>query len=921
MSPARDPGETFLGVSMSVDPFAMLGLPRTRHSDAVVLQALGKRMSEIAGHARSQTPEANEIRLALHAAAAQLLDPQLQELLLSQEAPPSRSRAAALTASATRESQTEVAASPEPVSEVAHPLAHDALMVVAASGGWNASAMRRLAILAHARGIPSSEIPGVIASVLASPMPMTTPSEPIAGIDDRSSRVGSIVPAKPSSHGRRASLGVQLAPWIMGTLTVISLSFVWARLTESPERQHSQVEPTIEEQSDEAPSVAADPIEANPKLTPAGPEIVDVRTAARELIRLSGQRDTLDDARLDAFQRSHQQIAERWTELGTDDIGAIHNAVLELLYKVSSDPSRAQTIIASIGEPLRAPLTTPDELRAWVWSVGTLSRLSIERNLHTAIDSAIIGRLAGAMGDGVRTGSQGFNDGAMVALARSAQRLTAQQSGEPLWRAWLDQLGAVADPGGAVYTQTVLDAIEAVLLSDDDPTQSRAIFLSVEALASAVKLQPESLVAERLVAWHADDRITASDLSVVMRSMVSRSRIEGIDETLILSVGSGVSERMAVRASLESVLLGRDSGAAESVAAWQSIADQQLDRAPASRPVEQVARAVIMSRLSEAARATLWGNETQAQSVLANLSGDLDQMIRQIDESSTDYLGGDNASEWALKYIDAKQNIPVRQALLAELTRGNRTLGPVAAEVIVRDAFLGTPASVRAQAREVVLLYASSPAVLNAVLEYLPRIPRVESSSQLIESVALTRLPAVTSPSWSLRARQSVVDELLRRIAGVGEGQAIDFLVGQLRSSYEARLARTVLPDNSPDEAIELADAAEQLSAQWRQLAEQELEDVALLSQLDDLDHRRVGRLLLTIGSLDRFAAHQSGAVEAMALLVMAESPASRAEAEAIVAELSKKRRESRTILEQIVACEEAAVRLWKLRLRGSVPS
>jgi len=82
MSTPRNPGETFLGESVVSDPFALLGLPRQPVDDQTVLAALGARMDGIAKHPRSQTLEANELRLALHAAAAQLLDAQVQQLLL-----------------------------------------------------------------------------------------------------------------------------------------------------------------------------------------------------------------------------------------------------------------------------------------------------------------------------------------------------------------------------------------------------------------------------------------------------------------------------------------------------------------------------------------------------------------------------------------------------------------------------------------------------------------------------------------------------------------------------------------------------------------------------------------------------------------------------------------------------------------------
>ena len=779
--------------------------------------------------------------------------------------------------------------------------------------------MRRLAMLAHARGIASHEIPEVISSVLANPMRSATRIARSAPASDaettESPRIGSVLAASHIGLAGKASIGARLAPWVIGSITLVSLVLIWVRLTSSDADQRRNVPDgataaTSESAPSQAPTASVIPETIPTRMTP--------RDATRRISQLASDNRVFGDAELTQFRTAYESFSREWTSLSADQIGAVHDALLELLYRNSANPGNAQAILDVIGASMRSFSNEPEGFRAWVMSVATMSRLSMERNLPTSIDSAIIGRLTAALGQAASGTGQSFDDAVLLALNESATKLAATSESDRVWRVWLEQLAAVTTAGDDTYTAAVLDAIEQVMLTSEDPSQSRPVFQSLESLASAIKLDRGNQVSKRLLDWFANSRVTTSDLTVVMRPLIARSRADGIDESLIPPVGMGEAERGTLRSRLESVLLGKDAESVEAVASWMSIADQQLARSQPRKPAEIVARAVILSRLSAAARATLWGDRKLAESTLANLTGDVDQLISNSDPEPVDYLGGTNADEWAVKYIDAKQNIPIRQALLGELARNKRTLGPVAAEVIVRDAFLGTPATVRAQAREVVRLYADSPAILNGILEYLPRIPKIESSSELIEVVAYTRLPSVKSPAWSARARQACVDELLRRLAGIGEGQIVDSLANLLNESYGIRLGGTAASSQGSD-AIDLAQSASELSSMWRRLAEQEVEEMSLLSDLEDLDHRSVGRLLLAEGSLDQFAAHQVTAVECMAILVIAENPGMRDEVESIQSELAQARRSSKNILEQITATETAAVKLWRLRLGRSV--
>src|ERR1051326_5005477 len=74
----------FLGQEeASGGPFALLGLSPQSCTDELVLSALDRQIERIDHHAECDTPEADEVRLALHAAAAQLLDPIVRRHLIA----------------------------------------------------------------------------------------------------------------------------------------------------------------------------------------------------------------------------------------------------------------------------------------------------------------------------------------------------------------------------------------------------------------------------------------------------------------------------------------------------------------------------------------------------------------------------------------------------------------------------------------------------------------------------------------------------------------------------------------------------------------------------------------------------------------------------------------------------------------------
>lgn len=922
--PPPDPSLTFFGVSAGSDPFLLLGLPRVEADESAVLSALGVRMAEIARHVRSHTPEANELRLALHAAAAQLLDPQLQQLLLQQTSAKTPSNAESVEISDRSPVSPGVPSTAEHTASrsvsVASSLTHDLLRVVASHGGWNQHALRQLVMLAHARGVPSSELPTLVSRVLSTPMigaiPADTGAESTTHERHGQPRSGRIGATPSSSSGARrypTKIGSWVVPAVFAILTVGSLLFVWVRLTAETTRDgpnagaaDTPAPAAARRDAQEAPDPMAD--------VPPAPSM-SLEESTSLLREIASQDVVTQEAQNDAI-RALLTIAGSWNQLDADEVAAVHNQLVDLFYAGTSDSTFPLRLVEAIASPGTRTPRTSEELIGTTWAAGTLSRLSAERNLSTTVDASIIGRLSELMGEGYRTRTPGFTDGAAAALRGSARELSRASTDVGTWRTWLGILGKLHAPGSPEYDALVIGAIEELATLGAEPNQNRPVFESLQLLASELTLEEKNPASRALVGWLSDDRISVADLSVIMRPLISGAKVDGVSDGLVISAAADPSRRMTIRAELEERLLGIDAQASEAIEAWSRIMEQEIARNEGTSAVDLLVRAAARSRLSGAARDIFWGRYEDAQKTLSNLTADLDRLANSLGDDPNAYLGGDGALDWAERYLSARQNIPVRQALLAELTRGRHRLGSVAAETLVRDAVFGTPAAVRAQAQEVTRLYADSPAVANAFLEILPRMPKVESTVQLIETVTSTYLPSPSDPDWDHLARQALVETLLIRTSGVGEGQIIDQLSLILGESYRDRLPGQRISGSTP-EPSDLINHAHDLAQHWARSATSGSTSLDVQNRLESIQMKRVGRMTLAEGLISRFAAEQVSLVETMAIAIASERPNAASEIDSIMQTLSKRRRSAGDVLQQISAVEVAAVQLWHIRLGG----
>lgn len=187
-SDAPNPTSLFLGAeAASGGPFALLGIEPAHCDDRSVLAALQSRLDRVDGHIQAETPQADEVRLALHAAAAQLLDPSVRQLMVMRW---SEASASAALPQARRTTGPGVlparqALDPGPpspgVSTADRPSAsgpraslsallsieQDMIRLIARGGGWGPQTLREVALFAHARGLDVSQVPEAIRVITA----------------------------------------------------------------------------------------------------------------------------------------------------------------------------------------------------------------------------------------------------------------------------------------------------------------------------------------------------------------------------------------------------------------------------------------------------------------------------------------------------------------------------------------------------------------------------------------------------------------------------------------------------------------------------------------------------------------------------------------------------------------------------------
>lgn len=955
-------------------PLGLLGVSPESCTDEQIVVSLERQLDRVSQHAEGDTPEADEVRLALHAAAAQLLDKNVRRHVLAR-----------LGVSMPEGSASDAGAS----APSATSLEQDAILTLAMYGGWNQRSIQRLAAIAHARGLSSAAMAQSLQHLAAKRRrPASARRAGAAGqAGARPHSPASSDPAGPPEGGATSESELQdwhdaqarryIRNFVLGAggalVVLIGLTVYLVMLlvdagsgTRPPAPATGQTAPnapppgttgapTFAPPSGLPASVATDP---DPEATPATGKAaatgnaredgyVDPLLVVRTLRDAASQARSAPDESLPKFLGALQSLMSRWCRFDPQQRLAADSAVVDYLYAIAGAPSAAESAIAPIIQGVRQlpdsqtrdATIGPGDIWPSVWAAGFLTRASRERELPANVSNAIEAALSAAIGaDRPRLDAK-FESGAIPALRRipaallrwhTASARTKEApltSGAPL-APWIEAVTAIAGADANLRERLLAEGLEQVLLSAPEPREDKFVFEAIGELGTEIKWRKGGPARARLLAWFKDERVSIADLQTLTGVIATRSAAEGVDPMMVLSSGASGSDRERLRGQYVKAWGETGVGpAGETTTKWIEAARAEIARSESlDGEIAWLECAARLAELNEAAT-KLWRGEVEVVAGMVENAGVAADTARAGTIGTVTgaprppqpaFVQSEGDGRWLAAYLSAGRSIPERLQRLRELEESADPIGQADAELLVELACLETPSEVRSAAQRVVLKYSHLPVIVNGLLKTLPRAPKYSTVSRMIENVVHEPLPRATDPAWEYEARRALVQRLLELMAQNGDQAAVNDLASLVFESYAARAGLEPPSDDAALDAQSGANASAALWRQWRRSAEAVSPNPMAPVSLEAIDRRYAGRVSLASGPIQRFAADQVSIAELMAYVVSAEPGNGARDTGQVVQDLTSARREATHVFEQLMIVERAMLRLWLVRFEVS---
>ncbi|MFI4897317.1 MAG: hypothetical protein ACIARR_05785 [Phycisphaerales bacterium JB059] len=921
-SARRSPTAEFLGADAERGgPFSLLGLSPTVEREEEILAARERQMRRVDAHRLAETPEADEVRLSLYAAAAQLLNPMIRAQL------------------AVRWGAVEARSpEPSPLPEIGRPaggrtatLEHDAILALAMHGGWNRKALRHIASIAHARGLTSQDVAQTLRRIGRQRRPRAR-GAPVARIPApaRRSVVAPKAPAPAAPTSILDPLPEQIDPaqqmlktgLIVAGVAVVSFLVLFGGVFALMRADRAAVERRAAGDRGEAPVAPGTP--AAPVLggAPAG------RTIAREMPtaqtlgdpglivhEIEGARRGLEFSPYDSTRRfadAVELLSASWVGFDAEELERANTAVLGFVETLTSRDA-ARLAIEDVGAgPLRLADTerepTPEGVWPSVWSVGMLSQLRQSPVLDARVRRQIEVLLGGASID---TSGGAFRHGAVLGLGAVADRLASAGSGERVWGHWIETVDAISKGDSALRVSLLTAALDRFLsgVHGEDAVRGEVI----RELALAMSWRRSEGARRWLVRVLRRERVHGPTLSTMIEALTRASGASGLDATVELAPGATRRERELVAERLVGVWgLDQDARADAFVQDMRSLVETGLrERSTSGDPVERMVGAV---RLAYANAAAELAHQRRFEEASAALDRGGAYALPRASRTELDPLGAENDTHWAVRYRNAGSSTDER---LAELDRLGKQMtsqiGPADAEVLLAEALRGTPRAVRERAQSVTAKFVSSPAMINAMLEQVDSLPGSEHVMNLVQLMTASPVDrGAPDGSWRVAARRALLASLTEAIAREGPTGRVDAMRAELEHAYSMALGYS---DSEGHEGagMTLGEAARARAAFLRREARRTGVSTGLPIRTDEIEADLRSREAIAQTPIQRFVACQTALCESLALLMLSERRELAPEIERLLDDLRGQLREATHVLDQVGVVELTMARLWLL--------
>ncbi|MCP3905430.1 MAG: hypothetical protein GY715_17535 [Planctomycetes bacterium] len=963
------PVERILGVPTSSDAGTLLGLGPGRHDRVTIEAALRDRLDETYAHPDGRTPDAEIARRALRLAASRLTETALhapradlrplarrvQRGVRRATAPPkltefdrsvlatlvgcggwnarSRARLVALASS--------YGVSADGLFRVIHGLSE-----YAAAGGHH------LEMEDIAQGAPSMTLP-----------PLAADPGAVEG------RLGERLLPEPVEDSPWPTIKLSI---LFGLITVLAFALLLRLIWPIPiETAPPGDEPVAAEPASPGLALTSGPEPVSGSATDAarlaifsapptflGNALPTIATdAADRCPELPQQLDevarklTIADEPSEAVYRTWidaiAAIAAGWVLVDESTRTEIDLAVGEALHEGGDAPSTSDRLIESLRPP-RPPLADPIDVWRGAWQAGTLGRVAGSRVLPPSVVERARIVLAEAIDDEVGGGFAPAADAWLRAVTVDlAERTERDARAEDFWEVWLAAERELDEPALRGHDRAarermnvaIMTAVRHLLATSTDLSRPGPSVDVLGRLLTIADFETSVVVRDGVRQLFDDPEVGTHDLWVLTSLLARLDTAPWFDETLVLPHDAGTPYRNRLRDRIVA-RWPAGSGAAEVQAArgrgvmvdsragarWLELLDR-LEAVPVPENDTALMEWLVLgSRLNEAAGQLAARDVAAADAVLDALEAALAEDATGARPRPRSWINSQrrggrrgqavgNDGEWSAAYLDLARNTEEKlHALRGLRNRPGTDLGPLDAEVFVREAYRGSPREVRSLARAVVVeQFSRGPYAAMEMLDQFPDAPRDERMSETIRMLTGRLLPPARSESWPAQARLALVEHALSlRPAGRTE---VDELADTLRESL---VTRALLVQRDPETGVAVLSpeaAAQFLADAWQDRAQTTIARWAVPDDLDGLARRRETRRRLVRGAIQSMVAAQLAVLDNMAYVTVAEQPALRDRVLGALADGAEQRRRRGHVLGQAIEIERSAARLWAMRM------
>jgi|GEM_PF-2114470 len=892
----HDPLATFFKLPAESPPAAILGLRRPHLSDEDILAARARRLDTIDAHPFASTPDADEARLAVHAAAAQLLRIPEQR----RTAPP-------------RDSSS--LPTPKPrlgLSRTAAALERDTLLLVGMAGGWTPRVLTRLAALAITRGLSPSDAVAAAKRLAGNPArsPNKTSSPTPRPTQARARKPKQRAPraqAQPQQAVRVMSDEVIFENWLKNALiigsaaglalAVIILGTLWAlSLLSDPEPG--------EQQENAAPGVALNGSDSSDPAPRISPPRDDVSNAELVLLELSAARSLAQtDRHAQAAERVNAALGhwlDRWTSHDPRawrevllDIGPVIDLILE---NTAGDERLARLVAGHLPDASR-PLNASDVTR-----LPALAAL--HASLKSSEDKAFTRELDTLWQSLDLAPPQSPVPAANAALRGAARgRLAATPDAYLAYADAADQLARIAATDA---TPVLTEAASDILARVDAPTTSELD--AIGAIVARLDWRSGSTARAWMLARLNDRAVHPARAARAIETLARSTNAPGIATETRLAPDASWQDRLTLAQNLAEIWnLQLDIRQDLFTIDWLNLSDQLLSQpAPdGTRPgIEHLAR---LATLNTAALLSLGGADGPAVTAVARAANPPPDFTSPEPDLAS-LFSQPSSSE--ITILQAVNNI---DALIDEINRFDKNpsrINTADALTLVDLAFRARSENLRQAAADAIQPIATSPIVIRAALKSTPTIPDNTENRDLIASIASDTVRPAPGESFQQAAHRTLATALLARTEA--EAVPIDEAAVPIHDAY--RNARHITPVGRTPSLLRSVRALTNARLALVPPA------MKAFTTPEQLIAQRNTRLRVATGPIQPFAVEQHALATASALAAVATHPDLARPIETLWGRYSEARSAAGSALEQAILTERFHTRVLSLVVSRSTP-